>query len=89
MRKTLALMAHFEKLTLQAHGKYIAYCDQDDIWFPQKLSTLQKEIEKSDVKMVCSDMHIIDGRGNQIADSITNVRKHHVFHSVAAIWGRG
>lgn len=79
--KNLGSNGTFEKLTLQAHGKYIAYCDQDDIWFPQKLSTLQKEIEKPDIKMVCSDMHIIDGRGNQIADSITNVRKHHVFLS--------
>ena len=31
--------------------------------------------------LVCSDMYIIDGDGKQVADSITKVRRHHVFRS--------
>ena len=27
----------FELLTKEADGKYFAYCDQDDIWLPEKL----------------------------------------------------
>lgn len=28
----------FEQLTIASAGKYIAYCDQDDIWMPNKVS---------------------------------------------------
>lgn len=79
--KNLGSNSTFEKLTQQAHGKYIAYCDQDDVWLPEKLEILQKTIEQTGAKLVCSDMYIIDGKGKQIADSITKVRRHHVFHS--------
>lgn len=71
----------FEQLTREAEGEYFAYCDQDDIWLPEKLEVLQREMEKSGVMLVCSDMYIIDGKGRQVADSITKVRRHHKFHS--------
>ena len=71
----------FERLTTMARGEYIAYCDQDDIWLPQKLEVLQEAIEKEKALLACSDMFIIDGEGRQTADSITKVRRHHVFHS--------
>lgn len=79
--KNLGSNGTFEKLTQQAHGKYIAYCDQDDVWLPEKLEILQQTIEQTGAKLVCSDMYIIDGQGKQTADSITKVRRHHVFHS--------
>ena len=71
----------FERLTMEAEGKYFAYCDQDDIWLPEKLAVLQNAIEKSGALLVCSDMYIIDGDGNRVAESITKVRRHHVFRS--------
>jgi len=69
----------FEKLTGLAKGKYIAYCDQDDIWNEDKLTVLEDLIEKTGALLVCSDVMVIDGEGNITADSITKVRKHHVF----------
>ena len=71
----------FEWLTQEAEGEYFAYCDQDDIWLPEKLSALQEEMEKSGALLVCSDMYIIDGDGKRTADSITKVRRHHIFRS--------
>lgn len=71
----------FERLTQEAEGKYFAYCDQDDIWLPEKLEILQKELEDSGALLACSDMYIIDGEGRQAADSITKVRRRHIFHS--------
>lgn len=72
----------FERLTAEAEGAaYFAYCDQDDVWLPEKLETLERTIAQTGAEMVCSDMYIIDGDGRRTADSITKVRKHHVFRS--------
>ena len=71
----------FELLTREAEGEYFAYCDQDDIWLPEKLTVLQEEIERSGAELVCSDMYIIDENGKQTAESITKVRRRHRFHS--------
>lgn len=71
----------FERLTRENGGDYFAYCDQDDIWLPEKLAVLQAVIEAENALMVCSDMVIIDGEGRQTADSITQIRRHHVFKS--------
>lgn len=71
----------FQRLTEEAEGEYFAYCDQDDIWLPDKLVVLQKEIERSGALLACSDMHIIDGDGQMTADSITKIRRHHRFRS--------
>ena len=73
----------FERLTREADGTYFAYCDQDDIWLSEKLSILQSRMEETKAELVCSDMFIIDPNGEQTADSITQVRKHHVFRSGA------
>lgn len=71
----------FQWLTQEAEGEYFAYCDQDDVWLPEKLTVLQGKIEKSGALLTCSDMFIIDGDGNQVADSITKIRRHHIFRS--------
>lgn len=71
----------FERLTREAEGEYFAYCDQDDVWLPEKLTVLQTELEDSGALLACSDMYIIDGKGRQVADSITKVRRRHIFHS--------
>ena len=73
--------ATFELLTKKANGEYIAYCDQDDIWLPEKLEILYREITEKHALLVCSDMFVIDEEGNQYADSITKVRKHHIFYN--------
>ena len=71
----------FQRLTEMAEGDYIAYCDQDDVWLPEKLSVLTEELERTGALLVCSDMYIIDGEGNRTADSMTKVRRHHRFLS--------
>ena len=71
----------FQRLTEEAEGDFFAYCDQDDVWLPEKIETLFRTIESEQAELVCSDMFIIDESGKQIADSITKVRRHHVFKS--------
>lgn len=71
----------FEHLTKEAEGELFAYCDQDDIWLPEKLDILQREMDSTGALLVCSDMYVIDENGKKIADSITQVRRHHIFCS--------
>lgn len=71
----------FERLTREAEGEYFSYCDQDDVWLPEKLTVLKDAIEDSGARLVCSDMYIINGEGTRVADSMTKVRRHHIFHS--------
>ena len=70
----------FEAMTKEATGQYVAYCDQDDIWYPEKLTVLERAASQPDVSLVCSDMEVVDENGKKTANSITQVRRHHVFH---------
>lgn len=69
----------FERLTAMANGEYIAYCDQDDIWEDNKIELLVQKIKETDAELCCSDLSIIDENGRFIADSLTKVRKRHMF----------
>lgn len=79
--KNLGSNGTFERLTEEATGEYVAYCDQDDIWLPEKLDALYEAIVENEALLVCSDMYIIDENGKRVADSITKVRRHHIFKS--------
>lgn len=69
----------FEKLTKLANTKYVAYCDQDDIWLPNKIELLIDKANRTNSDLLCSDMYVIDEYGNIVSDSITKVRKRHTF----------
>ena len=72
--KNLGSNGTFEKLTQQVHGKYIAYCDQDDVWLPEKLEVLYAEIQQKSATMSYCDMMVVDAMGYQIASSLRDVR---------------
>ncbi len=72
----------FEQLTRDANGRFVAYCDQDDIWLPQKLTRLYRQIIETQADLAFSDLFVIDGDGKLLSDSMTKVRKHHVFRDV-------
>lgn len=61
---------NFEQAISLCSGDYIALCDQDDIWLPEKLEILLNEIDSNSV--IHSDAQLIDGNGNKIADSWTD-----------------
>ena len=66
----------FQKLTELATGKYISYCDQDDIWENDKIEILVTDLESdSDISLIYSDLSVIDSNGNKTADSLRDIRK--------------
>lgn len=80
-KRNLGSTLAFGKLTEIADGDYIAYCDQDDIWLPNKIEILAKKIIETNADMVCSDMYVIDAESKVVADSIIKVRPRHVFYN--------
>ena len=83
--KNLGSNPTFERLTREAEGEYFAYCDQDDVWLPEKLSILQEELERSGAQLVCSDALVINSCGEVLSESITKIRRRHVFRSGAGL----
>lgn len=73
----LGVIANFRKaVSLTNPDHYVALSDQDDIWLPEKIKILQKELVKIDngkiPAIVYSDMVVVDGDGQVINPSLWN-----------------
>lgn len=64
----------FERLTQEAEGDLFAYCDQDDIWLPEKLAVLAEELDREGGVMAYSDVSVIDAAGASVAASLREIR---------------
>lgn len=71
--KNLGSNGTFERLTREAEGTYFAYCDQDDVWLPEKLEVQERAMMPS-VSMVYSDMRVINESGEELAESLQELR---------------
>ncbi len=72
----------FEKLTREADGDFFAYCDQDDIWLPEKIGLTYELLQHNEqAGLVCSDVCIVDRVGKLLYPSIRKLRPRHVFLS--------
>ncbi|WP_455620673.1 glycosyltransferase family 2 protein [Parabacteroides sp.] len=60
---------NFEQAIRLASGKYIATCDQDDIWKENKLAVLLDRIERTGCALVHSDAELIDSKGHMMNPS--------------------
>ena len=79
--KNLGSNATFAALVSEAEGDYFAFCDQDDIWLPDKLRIMQEALERERALLVCSDQRIIDADGSTLAEGMAELRRHHVYRS--------
>lgn len=57
-----------------AKGSFIALCDQDDVWFPEKIQCLIESI--GDNLLIHSDANLIDETGRVINNSYFKTYKH-------------
>lgn len=78
----------FERLTLEAEGDYLAYCDQDDIWEENKISGLVEAMLEKKGLLAYSDMSIIDADGKHVSESITKVRSRFDYFEGLELWRR-
>ena len=66
--------ATFELLTKEAEGDLFAYCDQDDVWLPEKLTVLQEAMERERAVLAYSDVSAVDDEGKLLAGSLRELR---------------
>lgn len=71
-QENLGPVKNFDFVIRQAKGEVIAFCDQDDIWLPEKVSTLVAEI--GDASLVYCDSMLIDEHGQSLQKKLSDLR---------------
>lgn len=71
--ENLGVNGAFEELTRWAEGDYIAYCDQDDIWMPEKIEKMVKFSECNNLDLVACFLKRINKNSKNIGDKIIKV----------------
>jgi glycosyltransferase involved in cell wall biosynthesis len=69
--ENLGFNRNFESALRHARADFIAPCDQDDVWLPDKLATLAAAIEGR--SMVYCDSALIDGHSRALGYSMSQV----------------
>jgi glycosyltransferase involved in cell wall biosynthesis len=68
--KNLGVLASFEKALSNSSGEIVFFSDQDDVWKPEKVSTILGVFGRiPDAMLVLSDSTVIDENDRVIADS--------------------
>jgi len=67
--ENLGFYRNFEKLLTRVPepAAYVAFADQDDYWYPGKLSRLIEALEADEALLAYSDMRVVDGEGRELA----------------------
>lgn len=67
----------FEQLTRLCEGTYLTFCDQDDIWLPNKISGSVQALEEADALCVVCDRAVIDGQDRVVCPSVRHTSRWH------------
>jgi rhamnosyltransferase len=62
----LGCSENFLTATRHAIGKYIAFCDQDDVWHPHKLARCIEALQIENALLCAHTAHLIDEASNPI-----------------------
>lgn len=75
-RGNLRSRANFSRLMELCDTPYFAFCDQDDVWLPNKLEVSVRQIKQLEARLgdatpilVHSDLKLVDGELHEISDS--------------------
>ena len=67
----LGWRGNFLKAASLCTSEYIAFCDQDDIWLPEKLAVVQAHLEKDRPTLLQHGYRMIDSAGAVISGPLT------------------
>ncbi len=68
----IGYVRNFEKGLLLAKGDYLAPCDQDDIWLPNKISYLMERMGDNDI--IYSNSTLIDSHGDSLHKNLSDIK---------------
>ena len=77
-KERLGYADNFLKAASLCQGEYVAFCDQDDIWLPNKLAVCADGFITTDVKMVVHSGNVVDGNGTHVGVNLPCVRNHKI-----------
>jgi glycosyltransferase involved in cell wall biosynthesis len=69
--QNIGFKQNFEKAMSLCTGEFIALCDQGDVWFPHKISTLAKQIGQN--SLIYSQVQLIDGNEHKLEKAFPNM----------------
>ena len=75
----LGYIENFFRALTHARFEYIAYCDQDDIWHPQKLAVCCDALVKSNAVMCTHTANLIDENSRPIGSFTQGIAKDQIF----------
>lgn len=67
--ENIGYVKSFERLTYEANSDFVSYCDQDDIWAPNKIEKSLMYMLENKAVIVGTDYSLIDGSGKEICES--------------------
>jgi len=77
----LGSTASFSTLVMRSQADYLLFCDQDDIWLPQKIERLMQRMQRLEAQynartplLVHADMTVVDAQRRVLADSFWQQR---------------
>ena len=66
----LGFIQNFRACIAETSGDFVALCDQDDVWYPDKLSSMEAFLRSHpDAEAVAGDFTLIDGNDAPLPDS--------------------
>lgn len=83
----LGVINSFYKLIKQDSADYYFFCDQDDVWLPEKMATMLAEATGHDASqplMVYMDLSVVDEKLKVINPSMVHSQSHHANTSLLA-----
>jgi glycosyltransferase involved in cell wall biosynthesis len=77
---------NFEAAITRCQGRWIAPCDQDDIWLPGKLSTLAAELAPGRAVMAYGDSDLMDEQGRPLGQRLSERMNRFSTEDPVAYW---
>lgn len=71
----LGFRDNFVRAALRASGDWIAFCDQDDIWRPDKLQVCASYVDDPRVTQIVHTAELVDSRGQRIGSFRQGISK--------------
>lgn len=69
-KSSLGVTKNFEQAMTSTNGSIIVLCDQDDLWLPNKIQRMVKELKNPEIAFVFGDAELIDEDNKPLGHSL-------------------